>query len=442
MAGLDKSLVDFDFTQLTATDFGKDKLVKLIIKIGDGIKKSELTTRDVCIEYLNRLRESLTVKDLAGVVNSSVSNSMIALMQYQFAAPPPAPESPVEETELEAPTLEPEMPVEPTKKERKASSSSSTSMETWKCMENLLEKLAKVAINNDKENQPASMPPVYQLEDNNVSFKKFCHTELARWFRFEKISDASRAEYFPYVFDDTAFAEKVENFCLGEDKATSYDFLIDAISELVESRIGEIQDRREDKDRVEEFNELNNTAWEICDSPNATPRQSLSEAPAVADAEMAAIQQRVADMNLEQERLTAMQSEIENVVPSAPSKAGYPSIEDKIEADIRSVFVGQVDYACSAAEVEAHFRPCGDLNRVTILCDKYTYHPKGFAYVEFSSAKSVPNALAMDGTYLKGRALRVLPKRTNNPSFTAKKAHGFKPRHSHAGVFKPVNNFY
>ena len=38
----------------------------------------------------------------------------------------------------------------------------------------------------------------------------------------------------------------------------------------------------------------------------------------------------------------------------------------------------QVDYGATAEELEAHFNGCGAVNRVTILCDKYTGHPKGW----------------------------------------------------------------
>lgn len=43
---------------------------------------------------------------------------------------------------------------------------------------------------------------------------------------------------------------------------------------------------------------------------------------------------------------------------------------------IRFCFL-QVDYGATAEELEAHFHGCGSVNRVTILCDKFTGHPKG-----------------------------------------------------------------
>ena len=44
----------------------------------------------------------------------------------------------------------------------------------------------------------------------------------------------------------------------------------------------------------------------------------------------------------------------------------------------------QVDYSVTAEELEKHFHGCGSVARVTILCDKYTGHPKG--YVAFCFA--------------------------------------------------------
>jgi polyadenylate-binding protein 2 len=40
--------------------------------------------------------------------------------------------------------------------------------------------------------------------------------------------------------------------------------------------------------------------------------------------------------------------------------------------------VGNVDYSTSPEELQAHFQSCGSINRVTILLDKFTGHPKGY----------------------------------------------------------------
>jgi len=41
----------------------------------------------------------------------------------------------------------------------------------------------------------------------------------------------------------------------------------------------------------------------------------------------------------------------------------------------------QVDYGSTAEELESHFHGCGAVSRVTILCDRFTGHPKGFAFI-------------------------------------------------------------
>uniref|UniRef100_H2YDH1 RRM domain-containing protein n=1 Tax=Ciona savignyi TaxID=51511 RepID=H2YDH1_CIOSA len=122
-------------------------------------------------------------------------------------------------------------------------------------------------------------------------------------------------------------------------------------------------------------------------------------------------------MEAEAEKLKEMQNDVEKqmTLSPPPSAASYnfPTIEEKVEADSRSVFVGNVDYGATAEELEQHFHGAGSINRVTILCDRYTGHPKGFAYVEFAEAEAVETATALDGTLFRGRQLQVSAKRTN-----------------------------
>ena len=48
------------------------------------------------------------------------------------------------------------------------------------------------------------------------------------------------------------------------------------------------------------------------------------------------------------------------------------------EIDKRSIFVKNVDYVSTKDEIIEHFKSCGKINRVTIIFDKYTQHPKGY----------------------------------------------------------------
>ena len=76
-----------------------------------------------------------------------------------------------------------------------------------------------------------------------------------------------------------------------------------------------------------------------------------------------------------------------------------------------------MDYSARPEDLQEHFKDCGVVNRVTILCDKFTGHPKGFAYVEFADKEDVSNALALDESMFKGRQIKVTAKRTNLPTF-------------------------
>ncbi|XP_030042898.1 polyadenylate-binding protein 2 isoform X2 [Microcaecilia unicolor] len=145
--------------------------------------------------------------------------------------------------------------------------------------------------------------------------------------------------------------------------------------------------------------------------------------PAIEDPELEAIKARVREMEEEAEKLKELQNEVEkqmNMSPP-PGNAGpvIMSLEEKMEADARSIYVGNVDYGATAEELEAHFHGCGSVNRVTILCDKFSGHPKGFAYIEFSDKESVRTSMALDDSLFRGRQIKVVPKRTNRPGISS-----------------------
>ncbi|KAH0445891.1 hypothetical protein IEQ34_025277 [Dendrobium chrysotoxum] len=127
-----------------------------------------------------------------------------------------------------------------------------------------------------------------------------------------------------------------------------------------------------------------------------------------------AMKARVAEMEAEAAKLREMQQEANNGMGSGMEAEGIPE-EDKEEVDARSVYVGNVDYGATPEEIQQHFMSCGTINRVTILCDKFTGHPKGYAYVEFSDPSLVSNAMAMNESLFRGRLIKVTAKRTNLP---------------------------
>ena len=82
------------------------------------------------------------------------------------------------------------------------------------------------------------------------------------------------------------------------------------------------------------------------------------------------MKRRVAEMEEEAAKLREMQASLDKEQDNLR--------EDREDVDNRSIFVGNVDYAASPEEIQAHFQSCGSINRVTILLDKFTGHPKGF----------------------------------------------------------------
>jgi len=89
-----------------------------------------------------------------------------------------------------------------------------------------------------------------------------------------------------------------------------------------------------------------------------------------------------------------------------------------------SVYVGQVDYSSTPEELLSHFEACGTVERVTIVCDKMTGKPKGFAYIEFGAEEAVENAIKLDGSTFKERQLKVTHKRVNDPNYYYNQADG------------------
>ncbi|CAD5117939.1 DgyrCDS6682 [Dimorphilus gyrociliatus] len=136
------------------------------------------------------------------------------------------------------------------------------------------------------------------------------------------------------------------------------------------------------------------------------------------ESDLETIKARVKEMEEEAKKLAEMQNEVEKQMNMTNQSIGSPtasSTEDKIEADSRSIYVGNVDYAATAEELEAHFHGCGAIQRVTIMCDKFSGHPKGFAYIEFGDKDAVNTAQALDDSLFRGRQIKVGPKRTNKP---------------------------
>ncbi|KAK1925062.1 hypothetical protein DB88DRAFT_487777 [Papiliotrema laurentii] len=143
------------------------------------------------------------------------------------------------------------------------------------------------------------------------------------------------------------------------------------------------------------------------------------------DEELQAMQARLAEMEEEKKQLAS--GEAAGSASGTPKPEGDEAAGDEDDAaavDARSIYIGNVDYGATPEEIQAHFQACGTINRVTILCDKFTGHPKGYAYVEFADPTIVANALVLHESTFRGRPLQVKEKRTNVPGMNRGRGRG------------------
>ncbi|XP_019171636.1 PREDICTED: polyadenylate-binding protein 2-like isoform X2 [Ipomoea nil] len=156
--------------------------------------------------------------------------------------------------------------------------------------------------------------------------------------------------------------------------------------------------------------------------------------------ELDEMKKRLKEMEDEAAALREMQAKVEKEMGAVQDpSADAANQANREEVDSRSVFVGNVDYACTPEEVQQHFQACGTVNRVTIRTNKFG-QPKGYAYVEFLETEAVQEALLLNESELHGRQLKVSAKRTNIPGmkqFRARRPNpymGFRGRTPYAAA--------
>ncbi|GLT66370.1 hypothetical protein SLA2020_387380 [Shorea laevis] len=164
--------------------------------------------------------------------------------------------------------------------------------------------------------------------------------------------------------------------------------------------------------------------------------------PNASSKELEDMKRRLKEIEEEAGALREMQAKVEKEMGAVQDPSGATASQaEKEEIDSRSIYVGNVDYACTPEEVQQHFQSCGTVNRVTILADKFG-QPKGFAYVEFVEIDAVQNALLLNESELHGRQLKVSAKRTNIPGMKQYRGRRPNPFYQSGGPFMPGPAFY
>lgn len=71
------------------------------------------------------------------------------------------------------------------------------------------------------------------------------------------------------------------------------------------------------------------------------------------------------------------------------------------------LYVGNIDYAATEAELSAHFADYGPVESVNIPVNRYTGRARGFGFVSFGSREDAEKAMVLNGTTFKGRQIQV-----------------------------------
>ena len=75
---------------------------------------------------------------------------------------------------------------------------------------------------------------------------------------------------------------------------------------------------------------------------------------------------------------------------------------------MKNIFVGNLSFDTSEEELRELFAAYGPVDRVSIVTDRYSGQPRGFAFVEMASAGDANKAIAkLNGTQFGGHTLNV-----------------------------------
>lgn len=77
------------------------------------------------------------------------------------------------------------------------------------------------------------------------------------------------------------------------------------------------------------------------------------------------------------------------------------------EIDETKLYIGNIDYAASEADLAAYFAKFGPIETVNIPLDRYTGKARGFGFITFKRVADAIKAIDLDGSEFKGRQIQV-----------------------------------
>ena len=74
----------------------------------------------------------------------------------------------------------------------------------------------------------------------------------------------------------------------------------------------------------------------------------------------------------------------------------------------KKIYVGNLSFSSTEADLKSAFGRHGSVESVSIIMDRETGRPRGFAFVEMAEASAAADAIrALDGSDLGGRTIKV-----------------------------------
>jgi RNA recognition motif-containing protein len=103
--------------------------------------------------------------------------------------------------------------------------------------------------------------------------------------------------------------------------------------------------------------------------------------------------------------------------PAITVHLGHAHLQIEREKNMKNLFVGNMNFQTTEAELRALFEPFGQISRVHIAMDRETGRARGFAFVEMpNDAEAAAAITGLDGKAVGGRNLKVNEARPKSAS--------------------------
>ncbi len=107
-------------------------------------------------------------------------------------------------------------------------------------------------------------------------------------------------------------------------------------------------------------------------------------------------------------RLLAEMTEVESAEGySSAGETTQPGTNSAPSDNQYKLYVGNIDYTATEAELGSYFADFGQVEFVNIPVNRYTGKTRGFGFVTFGSREDAERAMALHGTEFKGRQIQV-----------------------------------